>query len=443
MLKTLPPAVRLVVKGWLGILVFYACGPAYFPFPEPELIVYLVLCFGVFLVGAKLAEGKTPFPQPPVSPAHGISDTSYRFLALFSWITAAGAWVGLKLLTATGRTFDTAINKTGVVRQIVVEDLGLTSALANMFGFLSFSCLFVCFLIEKTPKQRSVGRVALLGSAVGAVAILAFYIINVNRTAFLVLLAIPPSYMAIRHGEQARKVMRQLGLAVWLSIFALFAGALTYIIFIAVNRSAGAGENTEYVATYIPLKYRLGPLEDFDYNLANGIYKLVWYPTHQIDNLNRFLEEGVPLLDLHGELTFRWLVLQLSKAAPELNDLAAGADERAIETISRANVNPWEWFTGFGTLILDFGVLGSLLAVAILGFWIVRTYRGYIGGSLLSGVLCFWLVFMGLMLIINYPIDNFIHSNIYILSACRVVEILVRPSRSSIPSDATTPPTSV
>ena len=411
----LPAPLKMVLFIWGLIFLNFVAGPNAFPVPKFTSLLLIGSAIVLFSSGCLVGAAKGFYVPPYAQERADRNFERWRLIATIgSWLSAAGAILSVILNIMAGKTLGMALNNTQVVRQQVIDSLGFTSIVSNAVGFTAFSWLIVSVILCRRAGGVAKNRWSLMGAILGVVAILFLYVINVNRTAFLVLIFFFIQYISVVEHGRIRGAIRHFGKKFLIAAVLVAIICLPYILFIAVAR-ADRGENERFVAEFMELKYRVGWLEKWNYDTACGVYKLQWYASHQIRNFDQVLSGGtVPLFNFDGRLFFAWPITQAAKVYPQWADVATRASDDLAAQISLAGAYAWQWCTALLVFCYDFGIFGALALVFGLGWLVGWGYQGFKStGSVLSAVLTFWWGVIAMLLFVNYPIDNFIQTNLF------------------------------
>lgn len=428
--------LKFILIFWALLIANYFFGPASYPFPSLLSVFYFGGVLGALFLGVYFGNGGSLHHSlsarfkdgKPLLIERSIVQWSGFALVVFT-ISAVSSLNGFRLVVATGRTIDQAVYETGFVRGRDFESAGLASALSNAVGFLSYTWLLVSFVFLRFAGGRKrISNVWLLvSSGVGVCGVLLQYFVQVSRNAYLVLILLVLFYIAIVERGQLKQVIYRLGKTARMSAVVILVVVMSYMLFIAVNRTGDKDESLHFVKAWIPLQYRLLPVELIDQDLAAGIYKLQWYAGHSLRNLNEIINSDVAMLEKGGTSSvLYWPTLQLARIWPESEQYISESARKYGEMVEVLNENAWQWGSGFAALICDFGLLGSILWIAMFGMIIGWSYRDFwMHGSMVSAAICLWISLLCTTLPFYFPIDNFYYTNLYFVLSLKVLCLLI------------------
>jgi hypothetical protein len=445
------PPLKFLWCAWFLVFTNYLLGPIDYQSPSIILIGYLLIAiFSItvgFGIGGRLvanpynvlrtrANSRLKFrgEKQRVSVFSGDIDQAslvVESLSKLRWIvlaasiaSAVGSAVAFRILTNSGRTIQDSIELTGLVRQNKVDDLGMSSVIANMFGFLSMSLVIISFLyiLYNGGLKRRFNLFLVSFSSIGVAFLLLTYVVNVNRTAFLILFLLIVMFPSVFYSGSILNLIKRVGKVGVVGLLFLVLVIVGYIFFIAVKRSGGDSDNDMFISSFIKMRYNL-PFISGDLSVA--LNKLLWYASHQFSNFDLILNNPTtPLIAFKPSQLFFWVYQQLGKFFPELSNAFLVTSTKSAEIAESAGAYSWQWNTGFCAFIFAFGILGSIPILFVFSATAGFSYARYIiHGSVTAGLLCLWLLVLGVLLFVYFPVDNFVQSNFFYLYSVNIALI--------------------
>lgn len=423
------PPLKYLVLGWLVIFAGFLLGPASFRWLGFVTVFYLGVAVTTvvlgFLLGFSVGRGSCRAPLPAPTAALGLLNWP---LLIGSAVSAAGSAYAFLLLSRAGRTIQDSIEMTGTVRQTQASELGMAGTVANLFGFMSVSWLVIAMLMLRYRGGLRVASnvISLFFSSIGVLFLLLTYIANVNRTAFLMLFLLIVFFVPVFDRGDFRGAVRRMGAAGLSAVAALVVFLFSYILFIAVKRSGGDSDNAMFTDAFIRTRYEL-PGVFAQGGIADGLYKLQWYASHQLSNLDLLLTGGqVEWVRFEPAHVFFWLYQQASRLAPDLAFQVSEVQFEGAAIAENSGGFAWQWYTGFASFILGFGILGSILVIFIFSLMMGFFQARYVfKGSVVAGLCSLWLITMAFLMMIYMPIDNFVHSNLFYVFCANGLALLM------------------
>jgi hypothetical protein len=414
---------------WGALILNYFLGPTSFPFPSAISVFFFFAVAGAVAGGVAVGNGGSLRCHTLNFAGLGAALKSWKWPSLVCVVLSGVAMViGLRIVMATGRTLDQALNDTGMVRHREYDEGGIRSALVNAVGFLSFSWVFisVMYLRFAGGVKGEFNVLRLVASAVGVGSILLLYVVIVSRNAFLVLILATCFYVAIAEFGSFKNAFRRLGAVGNLAGFIVALLVMGYMLFISVSRTAGDRENSQFVNTWMSFKYRLSPLESVNYEVAAGVYKLQWYAAHPLRNLDDIMASDPPFIRSGGASSvLNWPIQQVSRFIPEARSYIDSSTIQYYSLTAVLGDNAWQWASGLTAIISDFGVVGALVVLFVWGAIIGWTYRDFMQhGSFLSGIICIWICIFVSVIPLFFPIDNFLQTNLYAMLGLKAMFLI-------------------
>jgi len=422
--------IKFLLYAWGLIGVNFLLGSASYAFPSVGMVVYIFAAVAVIIGTYRLAFIVTNPLGISIVPTMQRGLRFWRYpLLLGSLLSCIAAIVSFNMLSQSGRTLRDSIELTGLVRNTQAAEMGIGATIANAVGFASQSCLFMTFIFLRNGGglKRITNKLSLLFSAVGVAFLLLSYVSNANRTAFLYLILMLLFYVVVFERGRYRDTFKKVGKYGVIAACGLVVLTVGYFLFIAINRTGEKNENSLFVSEFIKLRYRL-PETIVPGELAEGIYKLQWYGSHQIDNLNLFFRGGhLEWVKVEPSAVFFWLYQQLGRLWPDFADIAKLAETNGTLLAEMSGGHSWQWYTGFAPFLVGFGIVGSLIVLSAFGAllgWLHATFLR--DGSMLSVILLLWLLALCLMLMVYFPNDNYFHSNVFYLVVAKFLAIFAQ-----------------
>ena len=249
-------------------------------------------------------------------------------------------------------------------------------------------------------------------------------VLQAGRQTILIIGLLLMSWFVLMYGHRSfREMLRIILRKIWL-ILPLAAIVLTYFFFISARRH---DVETLTLDTWM----RMGNLSarsiDLGPNTGNedvriGAYSGIYYYTHQLQALDTIINSGIEAEGL-GRGVLGWTLLQFRRTGIDLT-----FDDLSVQyalLVHGENMSGWR--TGFGTLISDFGVFGSLVFVLIMSIILGRFVRSaYVTRTDVHLAAAVWLMGASMFMIQFFPGDGLFTMNLLLIVFLRFRRLRVR-----------------
>lgn len=387
--------VRLLAVVWSVTVVHVFAGPVdYGDVLSFETAAYVIACLWCFAAGHYTALSVTAY-------AHRKPELS---VARINRLICIAAWIGIlgSLLVVYDKLWLSGIDYSAGLWNVRLEMASARSFLYEdrslwlWIGTLCYSATnaAVCLAILAMRHVKIVNLVHTAVATVGMVGIAALY--GGRSMAILMMLLAFGAYM-VTSGHSPRAKRFRLFPVLLMSL--LVVGIVFYSLY--VFRARAAAHVSSAVKAQVFVQERLGAklrppvrnvLERRDEvaNIAGDLVMASVYFTHSIAELDYLLRKDVDAGPYWGLYQF-WLANKALRAAGWTD---ADITQRHREEIDRRGL----FFTAWGGMYLDFGIIGSLVGVGLMGMcsgWLVGKVRltRSVGASIILAFM-YWYVLM-------------------------------------------------
>ncbi len=299
-----------------------------------------------------------------------------------------------------------SINETAMVRH---KHLGITSiwtTIASPFVCASF-CGLSYIIYSLMYKRRNVGPLFFYGTMFTLAGFCYITFLQVSRNGILQFLILAVITLFTAGARVGVKGLRNLAIVRWVFVLAMLMAVLVYFSFISTNRQdayqyeSGLGMHT----------YRFDVIGKFPQAVEAPLIGGTYYFSHGLNNLDRLLTSGqVPVV--YFDTGWLGYINQVGRRV----GLDFEPNMERIEAIQGGvGIHPAEWATGFFSILLDFGLFGSVFFLSLVGVVI-----GYVVSEIRTAFdfsgLFFYVVLTSLIgqLILYYPGNQIFWISFYV-----------------------------
>lgn len=320
------------------------------------------------------------------------------------------------------------LNDLAALRDTVVNRSS-ASTYGQIASLGAWACLF-CFIygLLFRPQLRRWRFLLMM------VPILGFFSLSVlsagRQTALQIMLVLLIAVIVSRNLQgrtRARRLKRKVSRGEKLAILSVSALMIGYMGYIAIARNDGDISDDKSVVLMQLFEFQFHPwLEQVFANMGVGlrgaIVEAIIYFSSPVGLFENFIHQQWNIY--WGETSFPFLARQLQRLT---NAPLALALVEKVDTLNQSGVIGVGWTTAISSFILDFGRIGALLFMAVLG------YYSQMAWARLVSFRNFYDVLIGILVILNaiyMPlIPSFTETNIFLLWAFAIFMSMVSGRR--------------
>ena len=397
--------ILLIGAPWPVMISLYIFGPISYRQLSASTICYLVTAFVVLATGYHVGWKLGAKQISPGKPNRGLAG---RALWPITLISLLGSSLLLLDSLRSGFSFWLVIHDPIEGRVLQSEHVlsGLTTV-SFPFAVISFSSFL--FGIMRLARGR-VGPLTII-SILSVVPFLLTNVLQSGRQTFLIVGFLMVSWLAIYWAVNGSRKARRLILRAFPALAPLAALVLAYFFFIATNRNSFSLPSLSRWAALFPISLKdwasvlqehLGTSASI--SLVSGIF----YYTHQLSGLDSIVTADIGPGGW-GRLMGTWLLSELSRTGLNLTY----SDMSIQNALTRTGEFKFGWLTGFSVPIGDFGVLGSIPFMGMVGLVLGSTVRrAIVTPSDVNMCIAAWLVTACLFAIEMFPGDGLFTINL-------------------------------
>lgn len=399
--------VLLIACPWPVMLLFYSKGPILYRDLSASTLLYLGAVFVAVVLGYQLGWTTSSLPANALRQERSLSDKTFRVLVL---IGTVGSVIWLIDALRSGYSFNLLLNDP--IQGRILQSQHVTTMLTTLsfpFAVLSYSVFFFAIMRWGNHKRDSWTVVGMLS----VVPVMLVNMLQAGRQTFFILGILLISWALLYYGNRSFRgslalIVRRLPLLVPVILV-----VLGYFVFIAANRHLAGSVSLDLWLDLGGLSTR--STYQWENTLSPGVvvgaFSGIYYYTHQLSALDAIIISHVPAAGW-GRGILEWTLLQLGRTGIDLT-----FEDLTLKTALLAHgENLWGWQTGLGTLISDFGALGSLVFVFLASIVVARFVRSAIlyrsQVDILAGA---WLLAACLLMIQFFPRDGIFTINVLLL----------------------------
>lgn len=359
---------------WVAVGVFRELPFFIFPSIRADVLYFGAFAYGSFLIAYLYSQfvpikllRKSGIAAEISDGKNGLSLSS--LVVGFAVIGLVGSVSrGVDMFFLRGIDFSEGFSAARLSNMALVEETGVGTRPLSVFGKLLMSCSTVAVLAAFL-RAEVVTRSVLLSAAISWVVLMALSVLEGGRNTIVVNLVMFAAAGIVRRGMGLR--FAPFGMVVrWGGVLSLVVVA-GYILYIFIDRFQALGYTDETVFAGIESLYGItvspwikempaGAVKSF----IVSIVMVLVYVSHGIDQIGLLID---------------WLKTNGLGYGRYNLDLVVIALERLGASGLRYDFNlvpsPGLYFTALGELLLDFGQLGTIVLIAMLGFLVGSAWR--------------------------------------------------------------------